>query len=162
MATELEARDLLYRLVVANGPYSVQRQRGIPAAVTLDASPSPIWAPRNVVLGYELAPAVPDTVQAWAHVRVQHETHEPTSMSGWRADVRGNVEVLVHSRIGEQSAEAIGMLLSREFSDVLDPNSLRLGDGSSLYLLGALTEELPLAPKSKWLQYRITAPFSVA
>ena len=188
MASELEARDLLYRLVVANGPYTVPAQIGIPEAITLDPSSTQAWRPRNVIFGNELAPAVPakghggdrrgedfnvpagnvdpdtppGTVRAWAHVRVQHETRDRASMSGRLADVRGNVEVLVHSRAGDQSAEAIGMLLARELADVLDlsPQPPRFSDGTSLYLSAALSEELPLAPRSKWHQFRITAPFT--
>lgn len=161
MATEIEARELIYRLIGANSPFSVPRQRGIPQAVTLDASFSPIWTPRNVVLGSELAPPVPNHLAAWAYVHVQHETREPTSLSGRRADMRGNVEVLVHTRLGNQSAEAIGLLLARELADVLDPSPqpLRFRDGTSLYLNGALSSELPLEPKSKWHKVRVVAPF---
>ena len=161
MATEIEARELIYRRLGEFSPYNVPRQRGIPKNVSLDASFSPIWTPRNVVLGSELAPPVPDHLSTWALVHVQHETREATSLSGRRADRRGNVEVLVHSRIGEQSAEAVGMLLTRELADVLDLSlqTLRFSDGTSLYLTGALSEELPLESKSKWHQFRITAPF---
>ena len=162
MASEIEARDLLYALVIANSPFLVPRQIGIPADVMLDASPSPIWAPRNVVLGHETAPAVPDHLAAWAHLRVEHETRERSSLSGRGKDVRGNVEVLIHSRLGDQSAAAVGSLLTRAIADVLDPSPspLRFADGTTLYLLGALSEALPLATKSKWLQFRITAPYS--
>ena len=162
MATEIEARDLLYRRLIANGPYTVPAQVGIPEAVTLDASPSPIWSPRNVVLGNELAPAVPDHFAAWATVRVEHDERVQTALKTLRADVLGYVFIMVRSRLGDQSAEAIASLLARAIANVLDPQPepLRFRDGAALYLLGALTDPLPLGPKAKWHRVRVEAPFT--
>ena len=162
MPDELQAREVLYRLVRANSPFVVPRQRGVPEPVSLEAATAQAWPAggRTMFFGDELVSTVP-TVPAWAVFRVRHTEREAISMNRRVFDVRGTVEVVVHTPHGRLNSEFIGAVLADKLARVLDPTDRppRFADGTPLYLLGSRTEQLPTEQLGKWHRFAVASGF---
>ena len=163
MPTPNEARELLYRLIIANSPYTVSVADYPAPLPSLDAAGALPWpaGTRNVFVGDELAFVQPATA-AWASLAVRHNERESISMARPTFDVRGNVQVAIYTPLGRQSAEAYGFDLAYLVARVLDPNPsapLRFSDGTALHFEGSRIEALPLAQKGKWHRFAVEAPF---